>query len=373
MLTPELEAYLTLYFIPGIGAKRLIALREYFGSAEVALSANAAQLRNVPGMGKLTADALIDGRKEKNFLPQQQLAKLTEEKKLLTYFDDEYPASLRSIFDPPALLFTHGNVALLQEKKNVAVIGSRRVTDYGKRATKEICEHFAQNSVVVTSGFARGVDTAAHTATFESGGNTICVLGSGLDVIYPATNKDLAETLVRSGQGLLVSELPFGTPPDARNFPWRNRIVSGLAKGIVVIESDVSGGSMITATLALDQNREIFALPGDIHRQMSKGPNQLIRESRAKLIRSGEDVLVELGWSAANAKARAKSAPRPKDLTLFENKIVDVLESAGGPLHIDELAERAELEVQDILVQLLTLEFKNVVRQSAGKQFALLN
>jgi DNA processing protein len=373
MLTSELEAYLTLYFISGIGAKRLIALREYFGSAEAALSANSSQLRKVPNMGKQTVDALIEGRKEKNFIPQGQIAKLTEEKQIITYFDDAYPASLKTIFDPPALLFTHGNVELLQEKKNVAVIGSRRVTDYGKRATKEICEHFAENSVVVTSGFARGVDTAAHTAAYESGGKTICVLGSGLDIIYPATNKDLAETLVRSGRGLLVSELPFGTPPDARNFPWRNRIVSGLAKGIVVIESDVSGGSMITATLALDQNREVFALPGDIYRQMSKGPNQLIRESRAKLILSGEDVLVELGWSAASANTRAKSAPRPTDLTLFENKIVDVLESAGGPLHIDALAERAEIEVQDILVQLLTLEFKNVVRQLAGKQFVLLN
>jgi DNA processing protein len=226
--------------------------------------------------------------------------------------------------------------------------------------------------VTVVSGFAKGIDTAAHFATYESGGNTIAVLGSGVDVIYPQTNKQFATDLVSSGRGAIVSELPLGAPPDARNFPWRNRIVSGISKATVIIESELQGGSMITASLALDESRDVFAIPGDIHRPSSAGPNHLIRESRAKLATSADQILSELGWIDRPGMMKRPQSLARTNLTLFENKIVDVLEAAGGPLQIDALAERAGLDVQDILVQLLTLEFKSIVRQMAGKQFMLV-
>jgi DNA processing protein len=210
---------------------------------------------------------------------------------------------------------------------------------------------------------------------FDAGGTTIAVLGSGVNHIYPASNKSFADKLVESGRGIIVSELPYNAPPDAKNFPWRNRIVSGLSKAVVVIESEEKGGSMITASIALDQNKEIFALPGDISRSTSRGPNLLIRESRAKLFRSAEDVLTDLGWLDTNVHKRAsrkKSAPDRKDLSLFEGKIVGILDDAGEPLHIDIIAERAELEVQVLLVQLLELEFRDIVRQLGGKYFTTI-
>ena len=191
-------------------------------------------------------------------------------------------------------------------------------------------------------------------------------------MIYPSTNKQLAISLIESGRGIIVSELPLGTSPDAHNFPWRNRIVSGLSKATVIVESEVQGGSMITASLALDESRDVFAVPGDIYRLSSSGPNHLIRESRAKLAINAGQILSELGWTARPGVNKRPAPISRSGLSLFENKIVDVLEDAGGPLQVDLLAERAGLEVQDILVQLLTLEFKSVVRQMAGKQFMLV-
>ena len=373
MQANELRFYLALYFAPGIGARRLIALREYFGSAERAMHASKSELERVQGLGASTATAIIEQRSEMLEQAESQILKVVGSQQIITYFDELYPEQLKSIYDPPAVLFTDGDPALLTCDKGIAVIGSRRITDYGKQSVRTLCTDLVQEGVTVISGFARGIDTAAHTATFEAHGKTIAVLGSGVDVIYPTNNKSFARELVTSGLGLLVSELPHGTPPDARNFPWRNRIVSGLAQGVVIVESDEKGGSMITAALALDQNREVFAFPGDTTRPMSSGPNYLIRESRARLARNATDILSDMGWiNTGRPKKSEKRGPRT-DLSLFENRIVSVLEESGGPLQIDALAERAEIEVQDMLFHLLQLEFKSVIRQLAGKQFMLLN
>jgi DNA processing protein len=371
----ELQHYLALYFIPGVGAKRLLAICEYFGSAVSAFTARAHDLQHVPGMGKSVVAALIEGREDALSKAEEQLQSAVGTRAILTWYDEEYPEVLKTIFDPPALLFVDGETSLLGEARKVAVVGTRRSTEYGKRATREICEQLVADHVTVVSGFARGTDTVAHAAVYEFGGKTIAVLGSGIDVIYPAANKPFAKELIGSGRGLLVSELPFGTPPDARNFPWRNRIVSGLSKATVVIESDEKGGSMITASIALDQNRDVFALPGDVTRPASNGTNFLIRESRARLLRNGADLLEDLGWRSNAKRAGAKAPPgiNRAALTLFENKIVDVLEKSDGPVQIDLLAERSALEVQDILVHLLNLEFKSIVRQMAGRQFVLVS
>lgn len=371
MDSSELPYYLALHFTSGIGSRRLLALMEYFKSAERAFHAPMREVLNVPGFGKGTAEALISDREEAFQEAAAQIERLPEHTSIVTYFDDGYPSELKATYSPPPLLFVNGNAALLREDRMIAIVGSRKTSDYGRRAAKEFAEELIREQVTIVSGFAKGIDTAAHQAAFEAGGKTIAVLGSGVDVIYPYSNKAFSEELIASERGAIVSELPLGTKPDARNFPWRNRIVSGLSRATIVIESEISGGSMITASLALDENRDVFALPGDIYRSSSGGPNHLIRESRARLATSAAQVLADLGWAGTDQAAKQQKPIDRTGLSMFEAKIIDVLEAAGGPLQVDTLAERAGLDVQDILVQLLTLEFKSIVRQMAGKQFVL--
>ncbi len=372
MEQPELTYYLALHFTSGIGSRRLLALMQYFSTAERAFLAEPYEVMNVPGFGKETAQSFIAGRAEALEEAKIQIAKIPGDTTILTYFDEGYPRDLKATYSPPPLLYVRGNAELLREERIIAIVGSRKTSDYGRTAAKEFAEGCAAEQVTVVSGFAKGIDTAAHMSAFESGGKTIAVLGSGVDVIYPYSNKSFSEELISSGRGAIVSELPLGAIPEGRNFPWRNRIVCGMARATIIIESEVSGGSMITASLALDESRDVFAVPGDITRPSSSGPNQLIRESRAKLAESAEQVLEELGWSSKSGNRKQKQPIERGELTMFETKIVDVLEAAGGPLQIDALAERAGLDVQDILVQLLTLEFKSIVRQMAGKQFMLV-
>lgn len=373
MTAQEIEHYIALSRCEGIGSRRLVTLITYFGSAERAFHAHKRELTSVPGIGDETASSLINDRVAALAAAREELAKLDERTILLTFFDERFPQQLRDIFNPPALLYARGNIALLKASRFISVIGTRRATDYGKRWTKTIVDELIKHDITIVSGFAQGIDTHAHSAAFREGGSTVAVLGSGVDVIYPHSNKSFAKQLIEDERGLLISELPMGAPPDARNFPWRNRIVSGLSKATIIVESDEKGGSMITASMALDENREVFAVPGDLDRPSSAGPNMLIRESRAKLVRSALEILVDLGWADASGKALHKKPLARTSFNLFENKVLDVLEGAGGPLHIDNLAERAELEVQELLVHLLQLEFKGVVRQMAGKQFSLVS
>jgi DNA processing protein len=289
MTAQEIEYYIALSHCEGIGSRRLVTLITYFGSAERAFYAGKRELTGVPGIGEETAVSLASDRTEALNLAKRGLAALDNGTKLLTYFDERYPQQLRDIFNPPALLYARGNVDLLKSERFVSIIGTRRATDYGKRWTKTIVDELIKHEITIVSGFAQGIDTHAHVAAFREGGKTIAVLGSGVDVIYPHSNKAFAKQLVEDERGLLISELPMGAPPDARNFPWRNRIVSGLSKATIIVESDEKGGSMITASMALDENREVFAVPGDLDRPSSAGPNMLIRESRARLIRSPLD------------------------------------------------------------------------------------
>jgi DNA processing protein len=369
---PELIYYLALHFTSGIGSRRLLALMQYFSTAERAFFSSPHEVMTVPGFGKETVADFIAGRAEALEYAKVQIAKIPDNTSIITYFDEGYPSDLKATYSPPPLLYVRGNSDLLRDERMIAIVGSRKTSDYGRAAAKEFAEGFVAEQVTVVSGFAKGIDTVAHQATYEAGGKTIAVLGSGVDVIYPYTNKSFSEELIASGRGAIVSELPLGAKPDARNFPWRNRIVCGMARATIIMESEVSGGSMITASLALDESRDVFAVPGDITRSSSKGPNQLIRESRAKLAESAQQVLEELGWSSKSGVRKQKQPIERGPLTMFETKIVDVLEAAAGPLQIDALAERAGLDVQDILVQLLNLEFKSIVRQMAGKQFMLV-
>jgi len=199
MVLQELTAFYSIYLSSGIGSKRLLAMYDYFGSAEIAFRASSSQLQNVPGLGKTLAKDFVESRQKAKDSAEKQLDNLPENVRVITYYDNEYPDQLKSIYQPPAILFVTGNTALLRAQRNLAIIGTRKMTDYGKRTTKDLCKEFAKHSIVITSGFASGIDTCAHEAIFDAGGETIAVLGSGINVLYPAGNKTLAKKIDRIG------------------------------------------------------------------------------------------------------------------------------------------------------------------------------
>ncbi len=367
----EHEALYALYLSEGIGNLRAVSITEHFGSADRAFAASKSELLAINGIGEQTATSFYEKRASTLARAKKALSAVSTEVALISYFDESYPASLKSIYSPPLFLFVHGNAELLHRERTVAVVGTRRMTDYGQSATKDITSGLAATGICIASGFALGVDTCAHRAAFEAAGETIGVLGSGIDVIYPSANKGLARQLIDSGRGALVSEFPLGTGPDAKNFPWRNRIVCGLAQACIVIESDEKGGSMITAEIAQDQGRMLYAVPGDINRVTSKGPNLLLVTNRARPVRNAEDVLRDTGWGSGHLTTEETTSYKNRtSLTFTESAITNILDSAGSAVHIDVLAERSGVGIQELLVNLLDLEFRDVVRQLPGKYFS---
>ncbi len=284
----------------------------------------------------------------------------------ITYWDEEYPAILRNIYDPPLVIYVLGQMPSESEKA-VAVVGTRIPTQYGKHVTAQLTEELVQSGITVISGLARGVDTVAHRTAVQNGGCTIAVLGSGVDIIYPAENKNLSNDILKNGA--LVSEFPIGTFPDAPNFPKRNRIISGLSRGVVVVETGMTGGAMITAKLALDQGREVFAVPGNIGVRQSEGTLALIQRGEAKLVVNTNDILVEIGAQKAKLTASVEKEKMLSTLNLFEQKLIQVI--GIEPMQIDAIANVTTLSVSDCLVYLLSLEFKGLVKQLPGKMFIL--
>lgn len=262
------------------------------------------------------------------------------------------------------MLFVRGSL-LNSDKYAVAVVGTRNPTAYGKHIAEKFSAELSEQGITVVSGLARGIDTTAHTTSVRSGGRTIAVLGSGVDVIYPGENRKLSEQILMNGA--IISEYYMGAKPDAVNFPRRNRIISGISLGTIIVETDENGGAMITASTALDQNREVFAVPGMISAKTSRGTNKLIKEGRAKLVQDISDVIEELRYKLKPI-LRVQTKVQPKaQLSIFEQKIFDALEEE--PIHIDALADKCAMATSDLLVQLLSLELKGVVKQLPGKYF----
>jgi DNA processing protein len=291
-------------------------------------------------------------------------------------FDDkEYPENLRNICNPPKALYVNGTL-LAQDGKAVALIGSRRASPYGLEACEKLACELALAGITVVSGMARGVDSAAHRGALKAKGRTIAVLGSGHGHIYPPENKDLYEEIAKSGA--VVSEFENDTPPIPKNFPQRNRIISGLALGVVVVEAARNSGALITADFALEQGREVFAVPGKISSHTSSGTNELIKDG-AKLVQSAEDILEELSlWDGAplleDAKNKMDEAIAKKTrayvyntLTENERKVYKIL--SDEPMHIDDVLEKTDLEPAKTSAVLLSLELKHLVKELPGKQF----
>lgn len=362
---------LILSHAPGIGPNRLRSLVNHFRDPHDVLEATPRQLIAVEGIERRTALSIVgyfrgDGSVEARRFADEQLARLNRvHGRIVTFWDKEYPAGLKRIYDPAPILFLRGAFADV-DSYSIAIVGTRTPSPYGTQMADRFATDLARLGLTVISGLARGIDTSAHAAALRAHGRTIAVIGSGIDIMYPPENKALADRIALDGA--VVSECVAGTKPDAGNFPRRNRIISGIALATVVIETGVDGGAMITASTALDQNREIFAVPSPISDKRKSGTNQLIREGRAMLVESIDDIVAELAPRLKGILSTNVPCPEaPPDLTLFERQLLDALTDEA--LHIDALADRAGLSTADTLVHLLSLEFKGIVRQMPGKMF----
>lgn len=273
-----------------------------------------------------------------------------------------FPRLLTEAHDCPALIYVRGELTA-EDQNSIAVVGTRKFTAYGKQVAEELAYNLASNKLTVVSGLAKGIDTFAHRSALEAGGRTIAVFASGLDIVYPSDNLNLARRIIE--RGALVSEFPLGTKPRAENFPRRNRILSGLSRGVVVIESGETGGALLTANFALEQNREVFAVPGSIFSSMSKGPNMLINEG-AKVVRSYHDILEELNLSVTAQQITMK------DVVAVEGMESVIMKNMSEePTHIDEICRKTRLTAADVMSTLAMLELHGLIKHWGGMTYAL--
>jgi DNA processing protein len=366
----QLSDLFLLLSIEGIGPGKIRNLLAKFRSTKNILAADYQSLMNVEGISTNLAKRIRKASHERDEIEkftEKELKKLEKlSGRLITIWDQEYPPLLKKIYDPPIMFYMLGEFTE-SDQYSIAVVGTRQPTNYGKVLAEKISMDLSKQGITIISGMARGIDSIAHNSAIKSGGRTIAVIGSGLDVIYPAENRKLFEKIAETG--VVVSEFTLGTKPDAQNFPRRNRIISGLSLGVIVVETATSGGAMQTAAFALDQNREVFALPGNVGARLSEGTNLLIQKSEAELITSAEDVINELELKLK--PVLGKNIPKQQiDLSLFEEKLINVLSSE--PIQIDKIASLANMTTSECLVNLLSLEFKGLVKQLPGKMFALL-
>ena len=359
--------WLALKSVAGIGNRLFTRLIDHFGSPQNILSAAPEQLKQVRGITARLA-AVIAAQRITDAMKREVDRTRKAGVRIVTLTDPVYPELLLQIPDPPPLLYLLGSL----EKKAgcVAVVGSRNATAYGLQNARQLSADIAGMGITIVSGLASGIDTAAHQGALEAKGRTVAVLGSGLAKIYPASNRKLFDRIAR--EGAVISEFAMRTEPEPHNFPIRNRIISGMALGTLVVEASRKSGSLITARLAAEQNREVFAVPGSIRSFKSTGTHALIKQG-AKLVENAADILDEIGHrllSPATASSAAGSRQEtPAHLTPEEQRIIDAL--GPYPLHIDDLTRQVGMQPGSVASALLRLELKGLVQQSAGKCFTL--
>jgi DNA processing protein len=356
------ESLLILNGIPGLGNERIKALVEYFGGAKNVLTATEAQLIASHILTSKMTQTVHQFSKD-TFLKNENTLIRKNHVQVITYLDELYPASLKEIADAPVLLYVKGDPNCLS-KPCIGLVGSREATLYGLSVARQFASELAEQGIVVVSGLARGIDTASHRGALMARGLTAAVLGSGLEHVYPSENKGLLEEIAKNG--IVVSEFPMQSVPQAFHFPKRNRIISGLSQGIVVIEAAEKSGALITADFALEQGREVFAVPGKIDSISSKGVNGLIKQG-AKLVTDVKEIIEELELQLSN-KAKETAVNRlPSDLTDEEKLLLEHITEA--PIHIDELSDRCKALDRRFSSSLLQLEMKKLVKQLPGKMF----
>jgi DNA processing protein len=356
----ERAYWLGFHLIPNIGAARIARLVEAFGSLESAWQADLPAYLEA-GMNEKGAKALIERRAKIDLAREwERIEKASAS--ILTLGDDTYPRLLREIPSPPPVIYVKGEIQP-EDETAIGVVGTRRVTRYGREMTRRLSSGLASAGVVIVSGLARGVDGIAHTEALEAGGRTLAVLGSGVDQIYPPEHRKLSEQVIENGA--LISEFPIGTKPDARNFPIRNRLISGLSVGVLVVEAPRKSGALITSTFAADQGRTVFAVPGSALSSASEGTHQLLRDG-AVLTADVDDVLQEL-----NLERRTTAIENRKllpDATGDEQQVLQALD--GDPRHIDEIAIDTGINISQLSAMLLQMQLKGLVREVGGQHYA---
>ncbi len=359
-MNADLPYWLAFSRVPAVGRVRAGLLEERFGSLEKAWKASAGELR-AAGLDSGVVSSIASVRERVD--PQQEMAMLERSGvQAITWHDPEYPRLLREIHDLPPLLFVKGEL-LPDDVRAVTVVGTRTPTAYGREAARHLAGDLARSGVMVVSGLARGIDSVAHRAALEAGGRTVAVLGSGIDVIYPPENADLTGEIQR--HGALISEYPLGTRPEARHFPRRNRLLSGLTLGTLVVEAGETSGALWTVRHALEQDRQVFCVPGSIYSPASKLTNGLIREG-AKLVMDARDVLEELNLGAVAVTQEPlpglKTPDAPEEESLLKALTLE-------PQHIDELSRLAGLPITSVSGTLALMEIKGLVRQVGAMNY----
>jgi DNA processing protein len=356
----ELESLIVLNMTRNVGSLRLASLLEHFGSARKILRASKTELMKLKDIGPIIAEEIAMAPKRIDIEKEFELVK-KHSARVISIKDPDYPQNLKKIHDPPLVLYLKGSI-LKQDSLAIAVVGSRRASFYGLDCAQRIARGLANFGITVVSGLARGIDTASHKGTLKAKGRTIAVLGSGLARIYPPENKRLFDEISESGA--VISEFPMQAGPLAQNFPRRNRIISGLSLGVVVVEAARNSGALITADLALEQGREVFAIPGKIDSSTSWGTNRLIKQG-AKLVESLEDIIEELNLSfEGKLKESTELCP---NLTGEEKMVYESLSSQ--PVYIDRILREKDIPLSKLQTILLNLEMKHLIRQLPGKRF----
>jgi len=349
----ERQYWIAFSRVSRIGRVRVAQLEEHFGRLEHAWSASTGELR-AAGLDAATISSCIRAREAVR--PEEELQRLAQHQvQALTWHDDAYPKQLLEIYDRPPVLYVRGKLTAADDWA-VAVVGTRRVTVYGRQVAEEMSRGLASNRVTVVSGLARGVDAIAHRAALECGGRTIGVLACGLDLVYPPEHKRLAEQIAE--RGALISDYPLGTQPRSEFFPRRNRILAGVSLGVLVVEGDTKSGALITARQALEQNREVFAVPGSIYSPNSRGTNKLIQDDGAKLTLDVQDILAELNLTMAAQQIELADLMPPD-----ETESVLLRQLSAQPTHIDEVRRECGLPIATVTSGLAMLELKGLVRQ----------
>ena len=347
--------------VKGIRAARTRTLLNHFGSLEIAWKADTQQLVEA-GLGERVIDNLLQVRRQVDL---ERIWGEIENKGItvITVQEEAYPRKLKEIDLPPPVLFIRGEIRL-DDDWAVGIVGTRRMTAYGRQVAEELAEFLARYGVTVVSGLARGVDAISHQAAIKAEGRTYAILGCGVDVVYPPEHRKLAEEITQ--HGALISEYPVGTAPNSNNFPPRNRIISGLSQAVVVVEAGETSGALITAAFAADQGKDVFAVPGYIHALQSKGTNRLIRDGARPLLKV-EDVLEVLNLEQIQEFRQARME-FPLDVS--DKKVVDVL--GEDSMHVDEIQVKSGMSIDKVSSTLVMMELKGIVRQTGGMSYMLV-
>ena len=346
--------------VMGVGPAKLRALLDHFGDLETAWRAESADLREA-GLDRRALEYLLAARAAMDLDAEVDRVKRLDAR-CVTWDDADYPPQLKSIAAPPPLLYVKGEFASTDQWA-MAVVGTRRATAYGREVTRALVSDLARSGVTIVSGLARGIDAAAHQAALEAGGRTIAVLGHGIDFVYPPEHRKLAEQIIE--HGALVTDYPVGTAPEGKNFPPRNRIISGLSLGVLVVEGDRPSGARITADFALEQGRDVFAVPGNILQRTSRLPNTLIQEGATPVLEV-EDILEKLNLNMVIQQAEVREVI-PQDET--ESRLLQLL--SAEPVHIDEIQRETGLPIAQVSSTLALMELKGMVRQVGGMNYVV--